>query len=288
MEQLRLTFSPNTLSQIGDYLLDEEKASEFITRLEAILFHDYCTFFYNPKEQEEIDTALELVNETQGLATRFRGMLASNNCEEADNTYAGYTVFDYKGHGHSIPLEATTLVRLYEQENTALIEFSSKTEPYEIQTYLDKRGTMEDNKKFKVLPTYRAFSEWANTRRPRRFDEQYTRDKHFDPNYSSAASTDKIKRGNPSAILRCSFEEAKEILHFAFHKDRNHEDFLFFHHQSASNEFPVLLFKASRGSKDTQFHFHAYHVQEIELIQKYKTTLDDLRKLSDYVRQQLT
>ncbi len=278
--QLALAFSPNCLWD--DFLTEEDNIQEFFQRLESILFQDYCTIYYSPSSQTDLHTVFDLLGDTLGLSTRFARLLDQNNVQEVDDRDTKINFYAYLGYGATRKIDMPEIKQALAKKfkHTALIEFSTMCASYTYQIIQDVSGDLSLNS-FIVLPTYKDFLVHLSNIFPRRFDETYTKAKHYHPSQHDNLQPNLIKRGEEVALLRCSLEDARNMLQVAFHKNGHHEDYLFFYYSEDRN-VPVLFYKASRASNDTIFNFHAYHISAKELFDKYNITASELKIHTTY------
>lgn len=272
---LYLTFSPNTVQQLEDYLLSETNIVDFFQRLNAVTFNDYCTFFYAPVLGKKMNEFFDTIDDN-GHSDYFLSLLDNPNFQSIeDSSLGGALFYEYLGYGNmrladkqDIPASEV----LFASNNAAFLEFSNKKEDYYTSIVVDKKRIAEQARPFKVITTFKSFIEWSSKCLPRNFDKT-NESKHQTGG----------KSGFGSDIL-CSQEEAERILNIAFHKEGHHEHHLFFYHLPKETK-PILFFKSAQWDREMPdfFRFHAYHISEQELNKNYRIRPTELKELSEYV-----
>ncbi len=295
MEQLHLTFAPIEQAKWEDFFLENEKNVErFLLLIDNILFNDYCKLYYSPTTQKYLSDVFDVAGEALNAGLLFFNILdKAKNVVPIDERDTKLNLYEWLGDGNTAPVENKEIGLLFGQKFGALIlpipkkNFDNHVSSIIAQTHKRTASMLS----IEYIIDYHGFLDWANSCHPRRFDEQYTRDKHFNRGFIGSSAENPLKRGESVAMVRCDLSEVKETLHRAFHKiqdqNRDHEDFLFFYDGKIQN-YPILLFKASRSSPDTTFNFHAYHISESELKVKYKIDPKTLKNKSIYVLQSAT
>lgn len=284
-----LIFSPNCKDTLDDFLLEVENQNEFIERLEAILFSDYCVLLYSPTQQAYIIDVMEILGLGE-LIYLFQGILEGQrgNVREINENSSEFSFSNFnKNTGQSTEVTDKTffLNEYFHHEHIAGIEFSSKSTLKTIEIIRFDRYKENSKSALIVIPSLNSYCEylnWVNSLHQKTFDETYQ--KHLFK--EKTKKNKKEVKGHPNS-LKCDLSEAIEILPYAFFRDADHENHLFFYHLDPKDDTPIIFYKTSSHEGPISNNYHAYHISETDVRQK-NVDPQKLRNLSNYVNKQLS